>query len=193
MFKSLYHKMKEWAGHRHAPYLLAGVSFSEASFFPLPPDFMLAPMVLAQPHNGWRWAWITTIFSVLGGLLGYIIGFYAFEVVGQLIVHKLGLTETYAYIVTLFDTWGIWLILLAGVTPVPYKMFTIAAGVSGMPLIPFILGSMIGRMSRFFLVTGLIKKYGPAFEEKMLSSIDRWGWVVVAIIASGLCYLQITK
>lgn len=191
MLSSLYQKMIGWARHRHAPYYLAGVSFAEASFFPLPPDVMLAPMVMARPERWWQLAWLTTLFSILGGILGYTIGFFAFELVGQPIIDSLGLAQHYNQAVLWFADYGIWIILLAGFTPIPYKLFTIAAGASMMPLLPFVGASIVGRSIRFFLVSGLIKIFGPRIEKQLLRSIDHWGWFVIGILILGICLLSL--
>ena len=191
VFSSLYKRMLQWAGHRHAPYYLGAVSFAEASFFPIPPDVMLAPMVMAQPSRWWRLAWFTTAFSILGGLFGYAIGYFAFELAGEPIIAALGLEQPYQQAVSWFDHYGIWIILLAGFTPIPYKLFTIAAGVSMMPLIPFIGASILGRSVRFFLVAFLIKMFGPKVEKHLLKSIDHWGWILVGLVVLGVCLLSL--
>lgn len=183
--------MMQWASHRHAQYYLAGVSFAESSVFPVPPDVMLAPMVLAKPMSWLRLALITTCFSVLGGILGYLIGYYFFEMLGQGIIEALHLEDKYTQVVYWFDKWGIGMIFLAGLTPIPYKLFTIAAGVSKMSIVPFILGSCIGRSARFLIVASLVKYLGPTFEKKVLHSIDHWGWALVGLLVLGICLLQL--
>jgi membrane protein YqaA with SNARE-associated domain len=183
--------MMSWASHAHAQYYLAGVSFAEASVFPIPPDIMLAPMVLAKPNHWLKLAFLTTLFSVLGGMLGYFIGYSSFELVGQVIIDVLHLQTGYENVVQWFDKWGVGMILLAGITPIPYKLFTIAAGVSKMSLLPFVFGSIIGRMTRFVIVAGLTKKLGPTFEKRVLHYIDHLGWLLVGLLILGLCLLQL--
>lgn len=178
LFSGLYGKVMQWARHKYATYWLALVSFSESSFFLIPPDVMLAPMSLARPDKAWFYAGLTTIASVLGGLLGYLIGVFALQMVEPWII-QFGYVEAYQTAQQWFAEYGFWAIFLAGFTPIPYKIFTIAAGAVGMLLLPFILGSLIGRGMRFFLVAGLMKWGGPSFEEKLHSWVDHLGWLTV--------------
>lgn len=191
LFSKLYSTMIGWAGHRFATFYLALVSFIEASFFPIPPDIMLAPMVMAKREQWLRLALITTFFSVLGGLLGYLIGAFAFDFIGVRIIDALSLHAGYEKVVGLFDKWGIAMIFVAGLTPIPYKLFTIAAGVAFMPLLPFMLGSLVGRSCRFLLVSLLVYKLGPRFEAQFLHKLDLIGWISVGVIVLGICLLQI--
>jgi membrane protein YqaA with SNARE-associated domain len=167
-----------WAQHPHAPRYLAGLSFAESSFFPVPPDVMLAPMALANRQRAWQYAALTTIFSVLGGLAGYAIGVFAFEF-AQPWIETLGYWEAYLQVRDWFARWGFWAVFLAGFTPIPYKLFTIAAGVIAMALTPFILASLIGRGARFFLVAGLIVWGGERIQRLLVVYIDAIGWVLV--------------
>lgn len=187
MFTRLYDLVISWARHRHAPRYLAGLSFAESSFFPIPPDVMLAPMVLGKPSSAWSYAFLTTIASVVGGVFGYLIGWYLFEAVEPLL-HRLGYWDDFQLASDWFDRWGFWVILLAGFTPIPYKVFTIAAGTVHMPLIPFVFGSMIGRGGRFFLVAALLRLGGESFEGRLRANVDRIGWIslVVAVAGYGL-------
>lgn len=180
--------MLKWAGHRHAPYYLMGVSFAEASFFPLPPDIMLAPMIMARPSDTWRLAGMTALCSILGGMLGYVIGYFAYDLIGQYVITFLGLEAQYKSVVLAFQQWGAWIILLAGIIPIPYKLFTMTAGVSGMPFIPFVAASLVGRSCRFFLVSSLIKVVGPSLEKHLAKYIDyfAWGAIGIGIISFGL-------
>src|SRR5690554_6832242 len=166
LFSGLYFKVMQWARHKYATYWLALVSFTESSFFLVPPDVMLAPMSLARPDKAWFYAGLTTAMSVLGGLLGYLIGVFALQIVEPWII-QFGYVDAYQTAQQWFDDYGFWAIFLAGFTPVPYKIFTIAAGAVGMLLLPFILGSIVGRGLRFYLVAGLMKWGGPAFEQKL--------------------------
>jgi len=188
IFAACYNKMMAWARHRHAPYYLYILSFAESSFFPIPPDFMLAPMVLANPKRGWTYATFTTIASVLGGLFGYLIGALAFTLVHPLILH-LGYAATYQRIEIWFQTWGFWLMFVAGFAPIPYKLFTIAAGATKIALLPFMLGSIIGRGGRFFLVTATIIWGGERMERMLSRYIDRiaWALLVIAVLVYWLC------
>lgn len=186
MFLRLYERVMLWSTHRHAPRYLAGLSFAESSFFPIPPDVMLAPMALAQPRRAWYLATLTTIASVLGGVFGYLIGRFAFEALEPLL-HQLGYWEGFVRAQEWFDQWGFWAVFLAGFTPIPYKVFTIAAGVVGMPFLPFVLASLIGRGARFFLVSALMVWGGVRMESMLRRYIDRIGWVLV--LAAVVLYL----
>ena len=176
--------MLEWSAHPRAPAFLCGLSFAESSFFPIPPDVMLAPMCLAQPRKGWRFATLCSISSVLGGLLGYVIGRWAFTWIEPWLMSSAYAT-VFIGAVDAFERYGIWYILLAGFTPIPYKVFTISAGVVGMPLIPFLVGSTIGRAARFFLVAGLIRAMGERAAMRLRVWVDAAGWVVLAIALVG--------
>ena len=180
LFSRLYDLCLRWAGHRHAQYYLAGLSFAESSFFPIPPDVMLAPMVLARRERAWFYAALTTITSVLGGIAGYAIGWLAFELVEPWL-HSLGYWERYLEVRAWFERWGFWAVLLAGFTPIPYKLFTIAAGVIAMPFLPFVFASLFGRGGRFFLVTGLIVLGGERMERMLRRHIDAIGWTLVGL------------
>ena len=127
LFTKLYDMALRWAAHRHASYYLGGLSFAESSFFPIPPDVMLAPMALARPDKAWRYAFITTVASVLGGIFGYLIGYFAFEFV-QPWIEQFGYMPRFEKAQLWFTEWGFWVVLIAGFSPIPYKVFTIAAG-----------------------------------------------------------------
>jgi membrane protein YqaA with SNARE-associated domain len=184
LFSSLYAKSMLWARHKYATYWLALVSFTESSFFLIPPDVMLAPMSLAKPNKAWFYALVTTVASVLGGLLGYLIGSFAFEMIEPLI-HSMGYWHKFELAQQWFTDYGFWAILLAGFTPIPYKIFTIASGVAGMLLIPFILGSLIGRGGRFFLVASLMYWGGQALEQRLHKMVDVLGWLTVVLVVVG--------
>lgn len=178
LFSSLFDRVMRWSAHRHAPYYLAGLSFAESSFFPVPPDVMLAPMALGKPHRAWHFALLTTIASVVGGMVGYLIGMFAFELIEPLL-HSAGYWEKYLQTRAWFAEWGVWVIFVAGFSPIPYKVFTITAGVVSMTFLPFVLASAIGRGARFFMVAGLMKWGGPRMEQTMREYIDRLGWLVI--------------
>lgn len=182
IFSPLYNKMMSWAAHRYAPYYLAGISFSEAIFFPIPPDVMLAPMSLAQPQKAWWFATLTTVASVLGGLVGYSIGMYLFDLIYPWLV-ELGYTDTIRQVQVWFETWGFWVLFLAGsFTPIPFKFFTIAGGSLHMSLLPFIIGASIGRGSRFYLVSGLMRWGGARMDRGLRRCIDWLGWVILSLL-----------
>lgn len=186
IFSKLYGWMMQWSHHRHAPYYLFGVSFAESSFFPIPPDVMLAPMSLAKPDRALYYAFITTLASVLGGIFGYIIGMFFLKLVYPYIIY-FGYEHTYTEIMTWLDKWDFWVMFLAGFTFIPYKIFTIAAGATSMHWAPFILGSIIGRGGRFFLVALIIKWGGRQMENVLNQYVDRIAWITIAL--AGLGYL----
>ncbi len=188
MFTPLYDRVLGWARHRHAERYLAGLSMSESVFFPIPPDVMLAPMVLARRDRAWRLAALTTITSVLGGLIGYLIGYLALDAVFPLI-ERIGYEDKYFAAVEAFDNYGIWFVIVAGFTPIPFKIITIAGGALSMGLPGFVLGSLIGRGARFFLVAGLIWAGGQRAAEHLRTWVDLIGWIVVVLaIAGGLLW-----
>jgi membrane protein YqaA with SNARE-associated domain len=178
-----------WAVHRHAQYYLAGLSFAESSFFPVPPDVMLAPMALADTTKAWRYATITTVASVIGGAAGYLLGAFAFELISPLL-ERLGYMDKYNLAVSWFDEWGVWVVFLAGFSPIPYKLFTIAAGVVHMAFLPFLLASFVGRGARFFIVAGLMVWGGARMESVLRQHIDRIGWVMVLLLAVILVIIE---
>jgi membrane protein YqaA with SNARE-associated domain len=181
IFSALYERTMRWARHRHAPWYLGGLSFAESSFFPIPPDVMLAPMSLANPGRAWWFAGLTTLASVLGGLFGYLIGVFAFDLVEPLI-REAGYWPAYLGARSWFDQWGFWAIFLAGFSPIPYKIFTITAGVIAMALAPFLLASLVGRGARFFLVAALMAWGGERMEGVLRRYIDRIGWLLVLLV-----------
>ena len=188
LFSKLYNKMISWSTHPHAPIYLGTLSFAESSFFPIPPDVMLAPMSLAKPELAWRYATITTITSVLGGLFGYALGLFFFSLIYQVIVY-FGYQTVYHTVESWFNQWGFWIMFFAGFAFIPYKFFTIAAGAIHMALIPFTLGSLVGRGGRFFLVAGLIRLGGPRAERYLRQYIEYIGWfLLVTLIVAYLAY-----
>lgn len=184
MLKPLYNWMLKLAGGRHAEKALAVVSFAEASFFPIPPDVMLIPMVLAKPDKAWRTALICSIASVLGGFLGYAIGYFV-QPLGHWILalfgHPDGLEEFRAF----FAKWGIWVIFIKGLTPIPYKLVTIAAGLAQFNLFWFGLASAVTRSLRFFIVAALVKRFGPEITEAMEKRFYLVASVAIAVIVLG--------
>lgn len=176
----------QWSRHPHAEKYLGGVSFIESWFFPIPTSLMLAPMVMANRSRAWRLASLATATSVFGGIFGYMIGFFLFDQLGQPILEFYHLAGKFIKMQHWFDRYGIWLVLLAGLTPIPYKLFTITSGMLGMALIPFIIASVIGRASQFFLVSGLLWWGG----EKIQPVLEKWmewiGWGVLVAAAGFL-------
>lgn len=171
MLQRLYDWTLSLAQHPHALWALAFVSFVESSFFPIPPDIIMIPMIIATPHRAFLIAFVALVSSVLGGLFGYAIGAFAYETIGQPILAALGKGDAMAEFATRFNDVGFWAVLTAGVTPFPYKVITIMSGWTAMPLGTFIATSILARGLRFFLVAGLLWKFGEpirGFIEKRL-------------------------
>ena len=171
MLRALYDRTIRMAEHPRALWFLALVSFVESSVFPIPPDVLMIPMILARPARAWLIATVALVASVLGGLLGYAIGAFAFQEIGRPILEALGKGEAVDAFNTRFNDFGFWAVLTAGVTPFPYKVITIMSGWTAMPLGTFVATSILARGIRFFLVAALLWKFGApvrAFIERRL-------------------------
>lgn len=189
IFAPIYEFCLRLARHRHAPAWLTGISAVESVVFPIPPDVMLAPMALAQPKKWWRFAALCTLGSVLGGLLGYLLGHYALEAIWPW-MQRMGWEAAFHDIRGLFTRYGFWLVFVAAFTPIPYKVFTIASGATGIGLFPFVFGSLIGRGARFFLVAGLVAWGGQKLEAAIRRYIEWLGWLVAIAVLIGIAWLQ---
>ncbi len=187
IFQWMYDKALVWAKHRHAERYLFGLSFTESVIFPIPPDVMLAPMALAHPERAWRLAWLTTLASVLGGIFGYWLGYLLYDPVVLPVIQYMGYQETFALVEGWFSEYGVWVVFIAGFSPIPYKLFTVGAGLMHMAFLPFVIASFIGRASRFFLVAGLMYWGGARMQAKLREIVDILGWGTVAL--GGLAYL----
>jgi membrane protein YqaA with SNARE-associated domain len=185
MMRRLYNWMMQMAGDHRAPWALAIVSFIESSFFPIPPDIMLIPMVLSRREKAWWYATIATVSSVLGGLLGYAIGYYAYEAIGLPILHFYGKEHALDGFVAFVQTYGFEAVVLEGMTPIPYKLVTIAAGVAHMDLWLFIAASIIARAMRFFLVAGLLYWFGQPIREFIEQRLTLVTTVFVVLLVGG--------
>ncbi|KAF0674729.1 YqaA family protein [Profundibacterium mesophilum] len=161
MIRSLYDMTLHASASRYALWVLALVAFLESSVFPIPPDVLLIPMVIARPRQAWLFAAIATAASVAGGLLGYWIGAGLFESVGRPVLEFYGKDAYFAEFSARYNEWGAWAVLMAGVTPFPFKVITILSGSTGLSLPIFIMASIIARAARFFLVAALLWKFGP--------------------------------
>lgn len=170
MLRGLYDWTLNLAGHRHARWGLAVVSFVESSVFPIPPDVVLIPMVLSQRQRAWLYATICTVASVIGGIFGYAIGYFLFDTVGQYILHLYGYESAFESFAARYNDYGVWIVLIAGFTPFPYKVITIASGVTQLNFFIFMLASVVARGARFFAVAGLLWWFG----EPIRSFIDRY-------------------
>ncbi|MCO6418878.1 DedA family protein [Siccirubricoccus sp. KC 17139] len=174
MLRSLYDRVLRLAGHPKAPAWLAVVSFAESSVFPIPPDAMLIPMCLARPERAWRYALICTIASVLGGILGYAIGYYLFEALAEPVLRAYGHADALLRFQGWYERWGALVILIKGLTPIPYKIVTIASGAAQFSFPIFLAASIATRGARFFLLAWLIRRFGPpiqGFIEKRLTLV----------------------
>jgi len=188
IFQPMYTKAMQWAKHKNAPVLLGVLSFFEAFIFPVPPEMMLAPMCLAKPKSGFWYAGISLSASMIGMFIGYAVGHYAIDLAMPLL-EKLGYAEKFDSIKKDVIDNGFLLLLAAGFTPIPFKIFTIAAGAAGMPLLPFFFGALIGRGKRVFLVAAAIRIGGEKAEAKLQKYIEPIGWI--AIVAFVLLVVRV--
>ncbi|MCG8465838.1 MAG: DedA family protein [Xanthomonadales bacterium] len=179
-FQRWYDRILQWSAHRYASVYLAIVSFIEAIFFPIPPDVMLAPMCLSRPEKAWRYALICTVASMVGAVLAYFLGAWLGEWVRPWLESG-HYAEAYAAVVDAFDRYGVAALLLAGFSPIPFKVFTVSSGLLQMAFIPFVLAATVARAARFFLVAGLIRWGGPKMEGHLRRWIDWIGWGVVVL------------
>lgn len=191
LFGPLYDRVLGWSRHRHAERYLGALSFAESSFFPIPPDVMLAPMCLADRARAWRFATITTVTSLAGGIAGYVIGVFLFELIEPWL-RTSHYWSAYLQARDWFERWGVWAVLIAGFSPIPYKIFTIAAGATMLNFPGFVIASLVGRGARFYLVAGLIVAGGERMAELLPRYVERLGWAVVllAVLIIGFFMLR---
>lgn len=181
IFTKLYDKTLSWSKHPKAPWYLAGMSFAESSFFPIPPDVMLMPMALSQPEKAYRFALITTLGSLFGGIFGYLIGYLMLDAVLP-IIESMHYLDKYHQVEGFFNEYGFWVVFLAGFSPIPYKLFTIASGAMHLAILPFIIASLVGRGARFYLVAFLMKKGGEKYETQIRRSVDYLGYGTIVLV-----------
>ena len=181
LFQPCYDLALRWSKHPAASRYLALLSFAESVIFPIPPDVMLAPMSLSQPSRAWYFALITTLASIVGGVAGYLLGFFAFDTLLQPFIESSGYAHKLETAIGWFETYGVWVVFLAGFSPIPYKVFTISAGVLQMAFLPLLIASAIGRGARFFLVATLMKWGGARMEEQLRKYVEVLGWAVVGL------------
>jgi membrane protein YqaA with SNARE-associated domain len=181
IFKGLYDWCMRCAAHRHAERYLAGVSIIESIFFPVPTALMVAPMAVARPERAVRIALIATVTSVLGGLFGYALGYYAIAAV-EPVIQSAGYWEKYMTAQDWFMRWGFWAVVVAGFSPIPFKLFTISAGAMSMAIPPFLFAALIGRSGHFFLVSLSMAWAGPKLEPVVRKYIEWLGWATVAAL-----------
>ena len=165
MLRRLYARVLEIASGPHALAAMLAVSFAESSFFPIPPDVLLIPMMLARPSRAWRLAALCTISSVAGGVFGYAIGYFAYETVGRPVLEFYNAMQYYDMLKAGFAEWGVWIVVVGGLTPIPYKLVTIASGVAQFGLPAFIAASIASRGARFFLLAALLWWFGDFARE----------------------------
>ncbi len=190
MVNRFYSRALALAASRHAMLAMGAISFAESSFFPLPPDILLVPMTLAQPRRAWLLAAVCTITSVLGGFVGYAIGYFLFDAVGRPVLEFYHAMDRYEALKAAFAQWGAWIIILKGLTPIPFKLVTIASGVAQFPLLTFALASLVSRSFRFFLLAALLWRFGDPvrdFIERRLMLVTS---AVAAAIVGGFLALR---
>lgn len=190
MLRRLYDWTMSLAATRHAERALAGVSFIESSFFPIPPDVLLIPMVLSDRSKWIRYALICTVASVLGALLGYAIGAFLFDVIGQPILKLYNAQESFAKIQEWYDAWGGWGVLFAAITPFPYKVLTIFSGFTGLDLFTFVAVSVLGRGFRFFLVTWLLNRFGAPIRTFIEENLGLLFTVFMVLLVGGFVAIR---
>lgn len=189
MLRRLYDAVLRLAASRHASLALFAVSFAESSVFPVPPDVMLAPMVFARPEKAYFYAAVCTVASVLGGLLGYAIGYWL-EPVGLAILNVMGKADGLPQYEAWVAQYGTWVVLAKGLTPIPFKLVTIASGFGKMALGPFIIACIVTRGARFFIVAALIKKFGPQIQPVIEKRLALFTVILVAVIVAGFVALK---
>jgi membrane protein YqaA with SNARE-associated domain len=192
VFQPWFDRALAWSAHKRATWLLALLSFCEAIFFPVPPELMLLPMCLAKPRRGYWYAAVSLAGSLCGMFIGYAIGYFAMDAVMPLL-QKFGYGQVFldikARVATGSGWTAFWLLVIAGFTPVPFKIFTIASGAVGMPLLPFFLGAMIGRGKRVFLVAFLIRVFGARAEQILRKYSEPIGWGALALLVAAIAWL----
>lgn len=182
MMRGVYDWMMRMAGHKRAPQVLFAVSFAESSFFPIPPDVMLIPMVLKDRSKAWYYAGLATVASVIGGVAGYAIGYFLLETIGIAVINFYGMAQKFEQAKTWFNEWGVPILIVKGMTPIPYKLLTITAGAAHMNLIAFMGASVVARAMRFFLVAGLLYWFGEPirdFIERRLTLVTTIGVILL--------------
>ena len=186
MLKNAYRRLLELAAGPRAEPALAVIAFAESSFFPLPPDIMLGPMATARPERWARYALVCTVASVIGGLLGYAIGFFLFETVGSFLISLFGYAGKEADLRAFYDKWGVWFIFLKGLTPIPFKLVTIISGAMQFSLPVFVVAATLTRGIRFFAVAWLFKKFGPTLAPVIEKRVGLVSAGVVIVVVGGV-------
>lgn len=190
MIRKLYDWTLALAGHRHAMWALALVSFAESSVFPIPPDILMIPMILARPNRAFVIAALCTVASVVGALAGYWIGAGLFEQVGRPVLEFYGKDARFAEFSETYNAWGAWAVLIAGVTPFPFKVITILSGTTGLSLTVFVIASIIARGARFFLVAALLWKFGPPIRDFIERRLGLVFTICMVLLVGGFAVLR---
>lgn len=190
MLRKLYDWVFDLARSRHATKALAVVSFAESSVFPIPPDVMLAPMILARPEKAYFYALVCSVASVLGGILGYAIGYFLTDV-GLFILRVLGHAEGLEHFRAWFDQWGLWVIMIKGLTPIPYKLVTIASGLAAFSFPVFVAASVVTRSARFFAEAFILKTWGPVMMEMVEKRLALFSLIGLVVLVVGVVALKL--
>lgn len=185
MFRAMYDWVLRMAHHRHALRALAAVSFAESSFFPIPPDAMMVPMVLARRDQAYLIATVCTVASVFGGIFGYFIGFYLLESVGQWVIQLYHMQDKIAQFQTTYAEYGAAIILLKGLTPIPFKLVTIASGIAHFNFPLFVILATITRGARFFIIAALLKRFGEPVQAFIEERLNLFAWLFLGLIVAG--------
>jgi membrane protein YqaA with SNARE-associated domain len=191
MFRALYNWTFRLSHHRHAVRAMGVVSFCESSFFPIPPDVMLVPIILANREKAYWIATVCTVTSVLGAILGYAIGMFLYDSVGRWLIAVYGMSDGIEQFRHQFRTWGTEIILIKGLTPIPFKVVTIASGIAGFSFPAFLAAAAVTRGARFFLIAWLLKRYGVAMRDFIDRRLNLIGWAVLALLAGGFAVLAL--
>lgn len=191
LVKCIYDKTINLSGSKNALSWLFIISFVESSFFPIPPDIMLIPMVLATPQKAWKIAGVCTIASVIGAYLGYVIGFYFFELIAEPLLNFYGYLNKFNEFKHLYEAWGAWIVFGAGITPFPYKIITIASGVVHLNLVVFTVASIIARGVRFFLIAWLLKVYGEKMRHFIEKNLDWLSILFLILLLGGFLLIKL--
>ncbi|WP_417803755.1 YqaA family protein [Thalassospira lucentensis] len=191
MLRSLYDWTMNLAAHRHAGLALFFIALIESSVFPIPPDILLIPMIIAAPTKAWRYALICLAGSVIGGMIGYGIGYFLFETVGQPVLELYGYAAKFDQFRDYYNEWGAWAVFIAGVTPFPYKVITILSGVTALDPVVFTIASICARGLRFFVIAALIWKFGPAIRDFIEKRLGLLFTIFVVVLIGGFAAVKL--
>ena len=191
MLEALYDSLLAASRKRHAPSVMAAISFADSSFFPFPPHPFLAALIMADRDRAYRWATVCTAASVLGAFLGYAIGDLLYDTIGQWLVRGYGYEHHLDAFRELFAGWGFWLIAGKGLTPIPFKIVTIGAGLAQYPLLPFFVASVVARGMQFYAIAWLLKRQGSRLETWFRRYATWLGWIALALIVAGIAWYEL--